>query len=647
MKKLAIFTLGLLLIFLPGTSFGVEVTLFGPTQYLRTKGKPNAYAATFPGIAGTGSLIIKTGDADDKDRDNKDRDRDDKDRHDKDAINSALIFLNGKQIGGPKDFRHKAHKTEIPIKLAEQNSLSVELRGEPGSYLSIQVKENILAEAAAVIGPKGGLVEISDYANPLFGWGIDVPPGTLSSGAILSISVQNVPPSQPLPGGAVQDGPVISLNSTNPNLQGPVYLSLPFTGTRQTNEARLVFTYNTNMGQWETVAPLPTPDPGVFRAILWHFSDYAKGTATITDTDITASFKVGTDSLEYTNTVGKGNNLAFPNNEFPEVPCSNEDPNHPGVCAGLSLLSTDYFNLWPKYGKDSLMCHWSAVDAAKASCDAFGIYMNYFNNSWVYLWNVVLYHSAPVLDLDYSYIVDFVRHSAGLNVVTPLVLWGNEPDSEKPGQTKQVAHSVVAYGWQKVDDSSGWIEIYNVNNNKAGDVIAYGLGTPLPLTQFSYASDGATWTAFAIQPRPNMLDVAPVFNDFPGDQVNEQGCSISVPCPPNDTSPPVLLNNNFINNGAGITSSRTVTVNLAAEDNCGISAYSICNEIETLGQPCVICSLTASPWISILPTKAFNENFQVSFPMAQAGDILNVSIWLRDMNGNYSPFYCDTITYKP
>jgi hypothetical protein len=507
MKKMALIIVASLLGLFVSTSFAcdksTEITLFGPNKYLRTKGEPNVYTGLFPGIPGKGKLIVKNGD---KDGDHRGRKGDKDDDH---RLNRARILINGKQVLGSKDFNQKIYEIRVPVRLKENNSISIELRSEPGSYLTLRVVQEVAAEAAAVIGPEGGVVQILDNANPLFGCGIEVPAGVLSSLSILSISTENIPPAQPLPDGVMQDGPIISFNSTNPNLQGPVYLSLPFNGTRQANEARLVFTYNTNTGQWETIAPLPTPDPGVFRAILWHFSNYVKGKATITATDITASFKVGIDSLSFANDWHSPPHGAW---------CSSAPDGR--VCAGLSWLTTEYFNLWPKYGKDSLMCHWSRTHAALASCEAFGIYNNYYNAWWRE--NFAGLTSPP--PLDYSHTIDFIRHiadPAASNKVTPLLIFGTMPDPQNPGETKEVGHAVVAYGWTKIDDSSGRIKIYNVDNNESAEFIRYSNGSLLP-----YTSNGVTWTRFMIQPL-DTLDVSTVFNDFPDDQLPEQMCSIS------------------------------------------------------------------------------------------------------------------------
>jgi uncharacterized protein YjdB len=68
----------------------------------------------------------------------KDCDNDDNHR-----VNSALISVNGHPILGPKDFNQERYVIEVPVSLKENNSISVDLRSKPGSYLSVEIIENI------------------------------------------------------------------------------------------------------------------------------------------------------------------------------------------------------------------------------------------------------------------------------------------------------------------------------------------------------------------------------------------------------------------------------------------------------------------------------------------------------------------------
>ena len=68
MKKVIFITLFLLFGFLVNLSFAIDVTLYGPQEFERTKGKPNEYTETFTinGLSGEGRFIVYNGNHDKK-----------------------------------------------------------------------------------------------------------------------------------------------------------------------------------------------------------------------------------------------------------------------------------------------------------------------------------------------------------------------------------------------------------------------------------------------------------------------------------------------------------------------------------------------------------------------------------------------------
>jgi len=128
MKKSFIIAVALLLGVCITTASAVEVTRFGPKQYNRTTGKPNAYTDTFTasGSIGGGKLIVENGDTSGNNR-----------------VSSAVISLNGKEIFGPSAFNQNVGHLEAPINLLDTNTLTVELRSKPGSYLTIRATQDI------------------------------------------------------------------------------------------------------------------------------------------------------------------------------------------------------------------------------------------------------------------------------------------------------------------------------------------------------------------------------------------------------------------------------------------------------------------------------------------------------------------------
>ncbi|MDY6905890.1 MAG: PASTA domain-containing protein, partial [Thermodesulfobacteriota bacterium] len=143
MKKLAICLTVIFIaaLFTSGSIFATEITAFGPKTYLRTKGAPNIYNDTFSAFDIQGELIIRNGRENDKHR-----------------VTSAVITINGAPVFVPRDFKQHKYLMTCPINLAETNTLEVELRSKPGTYLEIEIRHeavyptvSLQAEPASIV----------------------------------------------------------------------------------------------------------------------------------------------------------------------------------------------------------------------------------------------------------------------------------------------------------------------------------------------------------------------------------------------------------------------------------------------------------------------------------------------------------------
>jgi len=99
-----------------------EVSVFGSKKYIRTTGKPNIYTDRFSTQAGKGTVVVVNGGADGSHR-----------------VSSAIITLNGRVILKTKDFNQNVYRLRVAVDLAVLNTLVVELRSKPDSYLMIEV----------------------------------------------------------------------------------------------------------------------------------------------------------------------------------------------------------------------------------------------------------------------------------------------------------------------------------------------------------------------------------------------------------------------------------------------------------------------------------------------------------------------------
>jgi hypothetical protein len=126
----------LLALALPASIAAQRTSAFGPKQYTRFAGPPQTFTEPFE-HCGTApcQIVVVNGNEDGTKR-----------------ISSASIFLNGRQIAGPRDFNQKVDKVVIPVALADQNQLSIRLASKPGSFLTVEVE----CAASPVILSTGG-----------------------------------------------------------------------------------------------------------------------------------------------------------------------------------------------------------------------------------------------------------------------------------------------------------------------------------------------------------------------------------------------------------------------------------------------------------------------------------------------------------
>ncbi|MGM0611820.1 MAG: DUF6351 family protein [Thermodesulfobacteriota bacterium] len=107
-----------------------ELTLLGPVKCERTKGKKDIYTYEFTSMDEQkgfvlGTLLVWNGSP-----------------YWMNQVTSAVIRVNGKKVATPDDFRPGVDVLQIPLdNLSDQNTLEVDLRGRPGSFLMLQVAE--------------------------------------------------------------------------------------------------------------------------------------------------------------------------------------------------------------------------------------------------------------------------------------------------------------------------------------------------------------------------------------------------------------------------------------------------------------------------------------------------------------------------
>ncbi len=125
------------------TVSAVEVTVFGPHQFVRTAGPPTSYGETFVAVAGDGVLVVTNGDTDGKHR-----------------ISSGVVLLNGEAVTGTSSFNQRVGELVFPVSLGEANTIQVTLQSKLGSFLTLTVVQDIPIVLEA--GPAGVAIEDPD-----------------------------------------------------------------------------------------------------------------------------------------------------------------------------------------------------------------------------------------------------------------------------------------------------------------------------------------------------------------------------------------------------------------------------------------------------------------------------------------------------
>jgi len=164
-------------------------------------------------------------------------------------VSSAVISLNGKEIFGPSAFNQNVGHLEAPINLLDTNTLSIELRSKPGSYLTVRATQDIPIVVTITNPANGTTIAKSDtmvqgtITNPL---GNET--GVTINGVIASVyGTQFVASHVPLQPGANTITAIATDTAGN-----SVSTSITVTATIPANYVRI--TADTEMG----ISPLET-----------------------------------------------------------------------------------------------------------------------------------------------------------------------------------------------------------------------------------------------------------------------------------------------------------------------------------------------------------------------------------------------------
>lgn len=246
-----------------------QIETLPATAFTRSTGAPTAQSITFPGAGGPAVLYVRNGTASGDNR-----------------VSSATVILNGAVVISPDKFNRQVAEITLPIAAKEVNSLEVTLASGPGGSITLQVVENVEADAAALVGPPGGSLEVTDSASPLVGLKVVLPPQALDSWKV--IRAKALPAKPNLINPDTQDGIVtlaFSLLPDNLVTGGDLEIQIPYTDidqdgivdgtTMPARNGQVFFSTAEQLSAWFRVDA--TSDPtGRFAVVRTnHFSDWS------------------------------------------------------------------------------------------------------------------------------------------------------------------------------------------------------------------------------------------------------------------------------------------------------------------------------------------------------------------------------------
>ncbi|HWC19070.1 MAG TPA: hypothetical protein VG498_18815, partial [Terriglobales bacterium] len=101
-------------------------TAFGPKDYVRGSGSPVTVTDTFSVLNPTTQYTLKVFNGG-------------LENSQTELVSSSIVSVNGLQVIGPSNFNQNVKEVDVPIILQTANTLSVQVRGQPGGTLAIQI----------------------------------------------------------------------------------------------------------------------------------------------------------------------------------------------------------------------------------------------------------------------------------------------------------------------------------------------------------------------------------------------------------------------------------------------------------------------------------------------------------------------------
>ena len=101
-------------------------TAFGPKNYVRGTGSPITVTDTFSVLNPNTQYTLKAFNGGLQNTQTE-------------LVSSSIVTINGVQVLGPSNFNQNVTEVDVPVTLQNSNTISVQVRGQPGGTLAIQI----------------------------------------------------------------------------------------------------------------------------------------------------------------------------------------------------------------------------------------------------------------------------------------------------------------------------------------------------------------------------------------------------------------------------------------------------------------------------------------------------------------------------
>ena len=109
-----------------GAAHAGTFTAYGPRSFVRGSGSPVAVSDTFTVLNPNTQYTLKVFNGGLQNTST-------------DLVSSSIVTINGVQVVGPSNFNQNVAEVDVPVTLQKTNTVSVEVRGQPGGTLSLQI----------------------------------------------------------------------------------------------------------------------------------------------------------------------------------------------------------------------------------------------------------------------------------------------------------------------------------------------------------------------------------------------------------------------------------------------------------------------------------------------------------------------------